>query len=131
MIRAGRAMQPELRAWFVFYTALLLTATHWPGLTVKGPVDRTDLIIHVCAFCLWTLLLFGAGLIRVCGRWGLVWTAVAGLCFAVLDETTQPLFSRVFDLWDLAADCVGVLLAVALIAVWRRIAGGARLALGE
>lgn len=124
-------MRPELRAWFVFYTGLLLTATHWPGLTVKGPVDRTDLIIHVCAFGLWTLLLFGAGLIRVCGRWRLVWTTVAGLCFAVFDETTQPLFGRMFDLWDLAADCVGVLLAITLIALTQRFAGGASLSLGE
>lgn len=129
-------MRPEFRAWFVFYTAALLTATHWPGLTVKGPIDRTDLIIHVCVFCLWTLLLYGAGFVAAgtrcaCGRRRLIWTAMVGLCFAVFDETTQPLFSRVFDLWDLGADCVGVLVGVGLIAVFRRVSGGARLSLGE
>ncbi len=106
-------------AW-IFYTLALLTATHWPGLVVHGPVNWTDKIIHCGVFFVWTMLLYGAGLVAAggvcaCGRRRLIWTAVAGMGFAVFDETTQPMFSRVFDLLDLAADCLGVLLAVGLL----------------
>jgi len=136
MIRSIPAWRAEFRALFVFFTAALLVATHWPGLSVEGPIDRTDLVIHVGVFCVWTILLYGAGFVAAgglcsCGRRRLVWTTVAGLCFAVFDETTQPLFGRMFDLWDLAADCVGVLLGVGLIALARRFVGGAALSLGE
>jgi hypothetical protein len=104
-------------AAFVVYTLVLLTATHWPGLSVQGPVSRTDLIIHVGAFLTWTALLGFSGLV---GR--AVWRlAVAGAAFAVFDETTQPLFDRQFDWLDLAADFAGVGLAcLTLWSLWRR-----------
>jgi VanZ family protein len=43
------------------------------------------------------------------------------VCYAVFDETTQPMFSRVFDWLDLAADTAGVLLGLGLIVVARRV----------
>tara|TARA_A100000171_G_scaffold49507_1_gene58746 strand:+ start:1124 stop:1534 length:411 start_codon:yes stop_codon:yes gene_type:complete len=136
LIRNERLFEPECRALFVFFTVALLVATHWPGLYIPGPFSRTDLIVHAGVFCVWTWLFYGSGFIlggRVCpcGTRRLIWTAVIGMCFAVFDETTQPLFRRVFDLWDLIADIVGVLLAVGLIALSRRVAGGAALSLGE
>lgn len=112
---------PTVRRWplaaFVLYTCALITATHWPGLQVSGPVDRTDLIIHVGAFCVWTLLLASTGLMRGSATR----LVVVALVFAVLDETTQPLMDRTFDWLDLVADTGGVLLgALTARVVWRR-----------
>lgn len=92
------------RLGFVCYAAALLVATHWPGLAVKGPVSRTDLIIHVCVFAGWA---FGLGLTGWVRSWALVGVSV---CFAIFDETTQPLFSRVFDWADLGADVLGAMI---------------------
>lgn len=105
----------------VVYTLALLTATHWPGLAVRGPITRTDLIIHFGAFLVWTVLL---GLTGLVGR--SVWkVVVAGMLFAVLDETTQPLFRRVYDTLDLLADWAGVLAGAAVLrfVLWPRLAG--------
>lgn len=121
------------RAALGVYTALLLTATHWPGLVVQGPVDWTDKIIHCGVFCIWTCLFYLAQLIGgcTCGKRRLIWAIVSGFCFAVFDETTQPIFNRVFDLLDLAADCLGVLLAAGLITGARRVWPRFRGDLGE
>lgn len=103
-------------AAFVVYTLALLTATHWPGLTVQGPVRRTDLVIHFGAFFTWTVLLALTGLIgQSAGR-----LAVAGLAFAVLDETTQPLFGRMFDWWDLLTNAAGVGFGVGIVMLAQR-----------
>lgn len=125
MIRNERVFEPECRALFVFFTAALLVATHWPGLYIRGPIDRTDLIIHAGVFCIWTWLFYGSGLmlggkVCPCGKRRLVWTAVVGVCFAVFDETTQPIFMRVFDPLDLIADITGVLIAIGTIAIAQR-----------
>jgi len=128
MNRTSNPLRAGLRSAFILYTAALLTATHWPGMVIDGPVERTDLIIHVGAFCVWTWLLYGAGLVGAGGRFrdertmkriGL--TALAGFAFAVLDETTQPLFERQFDWWDLWADWLGVLIACGTILVLERL----------
>lgn len=94
-------------ALFVLYTGLLLTATHWPGLAIHGPIDRTDLVIHACVYLVWGVLLGLSGLV---GR-SLPRLLLVGVLFAALDETTQPLFRRTFDLTDLGADAFGVVLA--------------------
>lgn len=105
------------RAAFVGYTALLLTATHWPGLAIKGPVSRTDLFIHVGAFGTWGVLLWLSGLVRP-GVHQAARIAVVTACFGVFDEVTQPLFSRVYDPLDMGADMVGGILAGAFVAWW-------------
>lgn len=125
MIRNERPYEPECRALFVFFTAALVLATHWPGLEIRGPIDRTDLIIHAGVFCVWTWLFYGSGFLlggrlMRCPRRRLIWTGVVGVCFAVLDETTQPLVRRVFDPLDLVADSFGVVLALAVIAIAER-----------
>lgn len=125
MIRNERLFVPECRALLVFFTAALLLATHWPGLSVQGPIDRTDLIVHCGVFCVWTWLLYGSGFILggkvcSCGKRRLIWTAVVGVCFAVFDETTQPIFRRVFDPLDLIADITGVLIAIGTISIAQR-----------
>lgn len=98
-------------AWaFAGYTAALLVATHWPGLVIHGPIDRTDLVIHAGVYTVWATLLGLSGLVR--GPW---WRAViVGVVFALLDEATQPLFRRTFDLTDLSADAFGVVVGTLL-----------------
>jgi len=85
-------------------TAALLTATHWPGLAIEGPIDRTDLLIHASVFAVW------AALLAMATGWRMPALLVVGVLFAGFDEATQPLFNRVFDWTDLGADVVGVFL---------------------
>lgn len=125
MNKPTRCVRTIFRACFFAYTLALLTATHWPGLAIHGPIDRTDLVIHAGAFFWWTVLLYGAGLIATGERCGcgcfkrrIVWTAMAGIIFAVFDEKTQPIFGRVEDWTDMLADSCGVLVACVVISVW-------------
>lgn len=111
------------RVCFVVYTLVLITATHWPGLAIKGPITRTDLVIHVNAFGLWTLLLGLTRWIRSsrCLRRQALMVGLIGVGFGWLDETTQPLFSRVFDWLDVAANMTGAILAsLVLLLIWMR-----------
>ncbi len=125
MNRQSNALRTVFRAGFVLYTLALLTATHWPGLTVHGPIDRTDLVIHVGVFFVWTCLLFASGWVAPggcgCFKRRIVWTFVVGVCFAAFDELTQPIFNRIADPWDFGADAVGVAVACGMIGVWGKV----------
>lgn len=110
--------QRVLRAVFVVYAFVLFVATHKPGVDVNVvPGVRLDLFIHAGAFGLWTLLLGATGWLGDVGRTGraLVLAGV-GTVYAMLDESTQamPIFDRVFDLRDMAANVGGALLASAV-----------------
>ncbi len=109
------------------YTMALLTATHWPGLTIQGPINRSDLVIHAGVLFWWTVLLFGTQWVATggcgCFKRRLVWTGVAGFVYSVFDELTQPMFNRVADPWDIAADWFGVLVACGVIWVWWKMSG--------
>ena len=107
------------RVVFVVYTLALVTATHWPGLAVRGPVERTDLLVHIGAFGGWALLLGATRWLRARGRparEGLRVCLVA-VGFGVVDEVTQPLMSRVFDVLDLGANFTGAALGGAAVTV--------------
>lgn len=111
-------LRPLARIALGLYSAALLTATHWPGLTTpKVVIDRTDLVIHTGAFCFWTILFHLARFTGTCPTRRLIWSGVAGITFATLDELTQPLppFNRQFDLLDITFNTVGVILALILI----------------
>lgn len=123
MSDAPPPLRPLARIALGIYTAALLTATHWPGLVVKGPIDRTDLVIHTGAFCFWTILFHLARFTGTCPTRRLIWSGIAGLTFATLDELTQPLppFNRQFDLLDITFNTVGVALALILITAATRL----------
>ncbi len=124
MTKQPTVLRTVFRIGFVLYTMALLTATHWPRLTVHGPVDRTDLVIHVGAFFLWTCLLFTTQWVAAgscgCFKRRIVWTGVAGFVFAVFDELTQPMFDRMADPLDMLADWFGVLAACGVIGGWAK-----------
>lgn len=102
------------RPAFVLYTLALTTATHWPGVTIEGPVPRPDVWVHIGAFSLWAALL-------VCTRWlgpagarSAVLAAGAGLAWGAIDELTQPIFNRHAAWSDWAADAAGSALGATL-----------------
>lgn len=121
-------IQLSFRIAFVIYTIALLTATHWPGLAVPGPFSRTDLVIHVGAFGLWTLLLGMTGWVRskCCVRRSALLVGLIGIAFGCFDELTQPMFDRVFDWLDLAADMTGAILASLVLFVFWYFKNGGR-----
>ncbi len=119
-------MNPKLirtgaRLAFPVYALVLVTATHWPQLTIEGPVPRPDLYIHLAAFGLWTCLLIATELL---GPWrsraAVGKCVVIALVYAAIDEGTQgiPGLGRTVALDDYLANAGGVLLAgiAALIA---------------
>ncbi|MEO1008733.1 MAG: VanZ family protein [Planctomycetota bacterium] len=100
-----------LRIAFVAYAIVLFIATHKPGVAVPLAAGiRLDLLVHVAAFGLWTLLLGLSGFIGPVRRVrALGVLAVVGVLYAWVDEATQaiPGLNRVFDLSDLVANTVG------------------------
>lgn len=109
-------MLPAARVAFVVYAVVLFYATHRPNLVIDGPIERTDLVVHVGAFGLWTLLLAATGW---AGAWrtglGRLRVLAIASVYAAADEASQaiPVFRRVFGFDDMAANVLGVVLAVA------------------
>lgn len=103
------------RIAFVIFAAALFIGTHIPNLRVKvGNVDRPDLLIHLCAFGGWFVLLLATGWL---GPWRsprsiAVCAIIAGV-YAVFDEFTQaiPGLHRTAALDDLAANVCGIAIA--------------------
>ena len=105
------------RLLFGLYAAALFTATHWPKLELPSPVPRTDLWIHVLAFCLWTLGLAWSGLVGPWRSWRTVSSVgTIGVLYAALDEILQktPGLNRVFGFDDMAANMIGALVGTAI-----------------
>lgn len=107
-----KATRRALIAALPIYALALFTATHWPGITIQGPVVRSDLWIHAAAYCLLTLLTLAAlATRRSLTRAALRWTCLGLLALAGADELTQPLSGRIAALSDWVADSVGIMLA--------------------
>ncbi|MFI4898797.1 MAG: hypothetical protein ACIARR_13365 [Phycisphaerales bacterium JB059] len=105
---------PVRRAAFVLYALTLLVATHWPQLSIRGPIERPDLVIHVGAFGLWTLLLILAAFFgRAFSRRNILVGGAIGAVYAPLDELSQglPGLERVVAVDDAMANLLGVFLA--------------------
>jgi VanZ family protein len=93
------------------YAVVLVVATHTPRLDVPfdtGTPVPPDKVLHFAAYGLLGLLagLKAAGSVHSWRRWfPLVLAGIA--IFALLDETTQPMFGRVAEPFDWAADVIG------------------------
>jgi len=108
------------RAAFILYAIALFTATHWPQLQLPSPVPRTDLWIHVTAFCAWALLLAWSELAGPFRSWRTVMSVGAiGVLYAALDEILQktPGLNRVFGFDDMSANIAGAALATIIFAL--------------
>ena len=100
-----------VRVVFVFYAIALAVLTHWPRLTIPGSVPNSDLMIHVAAFGVWTLLLF------LCRYFGpalsmrnVLFCAATAVAYAMVDELTQliPAIQRHAAPQDFLADVIGI-----------------------
>lgn len=106
-----------VRAVFALYAAALLVATHWPRLAIDGPIERPDLVIHLGAFGLWTLLLIACAFFgRALGARNVLISAAIAALYAPLDELSQsiPALHRVAAVDDALANLLGVALAAGL-----------------
>lgn len=102
------------------YWALIFFGTHLPSARMPS-LHASDKVYHCVAFAgLSFLLCWAIPSSRV--RWGkiLVLSAVVALSYAVLDEWTQQFIpGRTCDIWDVAADSVGVVLGLTSYSVAR------------
>ncbi len=110
------------------FALALVFATHYPKpeelLGRRLPPDKT---LHFAAYAVLTTL--AAATLAAAGRWTravVVRLATALAIFGLLDEATQPLFSRaaesldwVFDCLGIAAGLLAIALAVASVRRWR------------
>lgn len=74
--------------------------------------------MHVVAYFL--LAGLAAATLAARGSWTAgraAWLAVGLVLFALIDEVTQPFFSRFADRLDWVADCAGIALGISAMAV--------------
>ena len=100
---------------FVFYSILLVVATHLPRVPtfVRGP--GADKWLHFVAYGCQTVL--AMSVFHFTNRLVLknvIFLIVLLATFGAIDELTQPLFSRQAELLDWVADCVGIVFGVCL-----------------
>ena len=115
-LESRRKAERNLRAIFWIYTVLLLAGTHYPRLEIGTPGDSPDKLIHFAAFGGWSLLFWLTGYVR-----SISLVIVISLLFGFLDEVTQatPGLGRTFDLGDVLANSIGVIIIPAWIHVFR------------
>lgn len=90
----------------------MFTGTHLPGSSLPS-ISTSDKLLHALAYTglsfllAWALPTLGNRLIHV------TWAAVIAFAYGCMDEFTQLFVpSRSCDIWDLAADCVGIALGL-------------------
>lgn len=107
------------RIAFVAYAIVLFAATHKPDVDVNVvPGVRLDLFIHAAAFGAWTMLLGLTGWVGDIARpRGVLVLLAVGVAYAMADEASQavPIFRRVFDVKDMAANAGGAAIGAAAI----------------
>ena len=115
------------RVWtrwvWIGYWCILFLLTHVPVAGgVPTPIPYADKVYHFVLFFLLTWL-GGRHVLRLGPRapvttlfvWGLVY-----ICYAALDEWTQPLFGRIASQADWLSDIAGILTATVVLTLWRR-----------
>lgn len=120
MTRLLTRVRPLLAFAFGIYAGTLVVLTHWPGVTIEGPVARPDLYLHFVAFGVWTLLITGSAFFGpALSRRNIARSTAVALLYALVDEVTQglPGVNRSVDPTDMAANAGGILLATALLLV--------------
>ncbi|MEQ8769651.1 MAG: VanZ family protein [Phycisphaerales bacterium] len=113
-------IQRAARAAFVLYTIALTVATHWPGVTIEGPVPRPDVWVHIGAFGVWSTLLMLTGWLGAPTARTAAIAIVVGAAWAALDELTQPIFNRHAAWSDWFADVAGVVVGTIVGAAFVR-----------
>lgn len=116
------------RVLFALYALVLVTATHWPGLTIEAPsFTRLDLAVHAGAFGCWMLLFAASGFFGpFLSRRNLGRSLTVAAAYAAVDELSQgiPAVNRSVDATDLAANWGGIVLVGVVLLVWIRMRAG-------
>lgn len=111
---------------FAVYAPMLFLGTHWPNLRIDGPVERSDLWVHLGAFGLWSVLAASCGWFGEPGSWRNLSRAwLLSMAYAAVDESLQaiPALHRTAAWDDYAANAVGITLGSALVWAVRRVRG--------
>lgn len=105
----------------VVYWLAIFTGTHLPGSSMPA-ITVSDKILHALAYTglsfllAWALPSMGKSLTHV------TWAAVIALTYSCIDELTQMLVpSRSCDIFDIAADCVGIAIGLSSYLVLRQL----------
>jgi VanZ family protein len=117
-------VQHATRFAFGVFAGTLFALTHWPRLAIHVNIERPDLIIHVTAFAMWVGLgIAAAPFGRALSLRNINKVALAGVCYAPLDELSQglPGLGRTVGLDDLAANCAGILIGWSICLVLRKV----------
>ena len=109
-----------LAAPAVAYAVLIFAASSLPGSQVPATgVPNGDKLLHAAEYGVFGLLLLLP--VRDLGRRGSLVALAVGGVFAATDELHQAFVpGRSADVLDFAIDVVGLLLAVAVFALWSR-----------
>jgi VanZ family protein len=106
-----------LAAATAVYSVVLVAATHYPKPEeFLGPNAPSDKLLHFMAYGLLGLL--AAATLLAYGRWSRPSAAklFVGLALAaILDEATQPLFSRAAEPLDWVFDLIGLAIGILLV----------------
>lgn len=114
----ARRWRTPTRWAFAVYALVLVTATHWPGLAVEGPVERPDLYVHFTAFALWTVLCWAcAWFAPLRSPANLAWSSAVAASYALFDEASQaiPILRRTSVMDDLVANWGGVVIGTIIV----------------
>jgi VanZ family protein len=105
----------------VLYWLLIFTGTHLPSHAVPR-FNLSDKVCHALAFGGLAFLLSWAIPSRGKNLTHVLWAAMIALVYGVVDEWTQNFIpGRVCDVWDMAADAVGVGLGVVCYLLLRQL----------
>ncbi len=108
----------------IAYWALIFVGTHLPSARMPS-LHASDKLYHFVAFAgLSFLLCWAIPSSRVSRGKILILSAVISLSYAVIDELTQQFIpGRSCDIWDVAADSVGVLIGLITYTIARLLVG--------
>jgi VanZ family protein len=105
----------------VLYWLLIFTGTHLPASAVPT-VGLSDKVCHALAFGGLTFLLSWAIPSRGRNQTHVMWAALIALVYGLVDEWTQNFIpGRMCDVWDMAANTVGIGLGVVSYLLVRRV----------
>ncbi len=114
---SDRLKNPAL-ALLVIYWLCMFVGTHIPQHDLIVPEQISDKLVHAVAYAGLTVLLLLNLFLRTSLRWyhGLI-VVLTVAAVGIFDELTQIPVGREFDLVDWAADMIGALTGLAIVAI--------------
>ncbi len=104
-----------LETWVpvVLYTGLIFALSSIPNLAPPGNIKFEDKLAHIAEYFFWGLLLRRAlgRVLKAPHSFIAAVAIVTGACLAYLDESYQRTVGRHYDVYDMAADATGVVMA--------------------